>query len=81
MIKRGDKMETNKLKGLRAEYNIKQKELAKKIGITATAYSLKETGEQQFKESEINIILDLFNEKYENVFLDRKYTQTKQKGE
>ena len=74
-------METNKLRGLRGEYYIKQEELAKKLGITTRAYSLKETEEQQFKEQEINIILDLFNKKYEEVFLDRKYTQTKQKGE
>ena len=74
-------METNKLKGLRAEHNLNQDYLAEKLDISVKSYSAKETEQQQFKEQEINIILDLFNKKYEEVFLDRKYTQTKQKGE
>lgn len=65
---------TNKLKGLRAEHKYTQAEMGKKLGITGQAYHQKENELLEFKENEINKIIKLFDEPYENIFFDRKYT-------
>ena len=58
-----------KLIGLRAEHGLTQVELAEKLGISETSYIDKEKGRIDFKVSEVNIILRLFNVKYEEIFL------------
>lgn len=60
---------TNKIKDLRIEKNLKQKQLAELLGISVSAYSNKENGKRAFKTSEVvkiaqklkvNKIKDLF---------------------
>ena len=78
-------MATNKLKGLRAECNKNQQYFADLLEISVKSYGWKENGDNQFKEQEINLILLEFSKllgrkiKYEDVFLDRKYTPTELK--
>ena len=73
-------MATNKLKGLRAECNKNQPYFASLLDISVKSFGAKENGDSQFKEQEINLILLEFRKllgrkiKYEDVFLDRKYT-------
>ena len=77
---------TNKLKGFIAECGKNQKYFSNKCNISTKSFSLKLNEENQFKEQEINIILAELNRllpyvvKYEDVFLDRKYTQTEMEG-
>lgn len=57
------------LRGLRAKNRLRLKDMAKILGITPESYGLKERGMYDFKESEINKILEYFDVKYEDVFL------------
>ncbi len=43
----------NKIKNLRIEKNLKQKQLAELLGISVSAYSNKESGKRAFKTSEV----------------------------
>ena len=58
-----------KLRGKRVEKGLTQKELAKLIGISLTAYRLKEVGEIEFRTKEINLLLSILDCKYEDIFL------------
>jgi len=61
----------NKLKGARAEYGLRQKDVAEKLGITKKTYMRKENGQTEFTHSEINKILNLFpNKSYKDIFLE-----------
>ena len=61
----------NKLRGLRVAKGLTQEDMADILGISKQTYNQKEQGKSEFKTSEINIILDLFDdENYENIFLD-----------
>ena len=77
---------TNKLKGFIAECNKNQKYFADKIKTSEKTFSSKVNEDNQFKEEEINIILVELTKllgrevKYEEVFLDRKYTLSEQRG-
>ena len=62
--------ENRKLKGARVEKGLTQKQLAEKMGITKKAYYNKENGKTEFKQSEINVILNEVDRKYEDIFLD-----------
>lgn len=66
-----------RLKGLRAEYGYTQLELAKKIDITTYSYAQKENGKTYFTEREINLILNIFDRKYEDIFMPKKFTKSK----
>ena len=64
-----------KLRGKRVEFGFSQEELAKKLGISTNAYNSKETGKREFRMGEINILLELFDCKYEDIFLQTKSTK------
>ena len=64
-----------KLRGKRVEYGYSQQDLAKKLEISTNAYNLKETGKREFRMSEINLLLELFNCTYEDIFLYQKSTK------
>lgn len=63
-----------KLKGLMAENNKGQEDMAKYLDITLKSFNQKVNGTYDFKETEINKILRLFNVKYEDIFLPYKLT-------
>jgi len=66
-----------KLKALRAERNVSQTTIAKKLGIHMCTYSQKENGYMPFTHWEVNAILQYFNVTYEDIFLKeekRDYT-------
>ena len=50
----------NKLKGIRNENNLTQKDMAEFLNISQDTYGMKERGEREFYVSEVNDILDLF---------------------
>ena len=54
-------MNLNKLKGLRVENGLTQKELAEKLGFSETTYVLKEKGRVPFKDYEIAELCKIFN--------------------
>lgn len=58
-----------KLRGKRVAKGYTQEELAKKLGISIFGYNCKETGKTEFKMSEINILLELLECTYEEIFL------------
>ena len=57
-----------KLKGLRAEYNLKQIDVAKMIGMSETTYNRKENGITEFTEFEIKRICDIFKKNPTEIF-------------
>ena len=66
-----------KLKGLRMEYNLKQADLAKKIGISESTYNRKENGLTDFSETEIRKISQIFKRDpafifFYDIFFDNK---------
>lgn len=65
----------NNLKGSRIARGLTQQDMANLLNIERSTYGKKESGEYDFWESEINIILETLDEKYENIFLNRKLTK------
>lgn len=65
-----------KLKGLRAEYNLKQADIAKMIGISETTYNRKENGITEFTELEIKKICDIFKKNPTEIFFTKIVTKT-----
>lgn len=57
-----------KLKALRAEHELTQLDMSKIVGLSIDAYRYKENGDYDFTKSEIDLILDYFNVKYEDIF-------------
>lgn len=57
------------LRELRNKYGLKQKDMAKLIGISVSSYNYKENGLSDFTLSEIKKIIEIFNESFENIFL------------
>jgi putative transcriptional regulator len=57
-----------KLKGLRAENNLTQGEIAEKLNISKATYARKENGICQFDAQEIARLTTLFQVKYEDIF-------------
>ncbi len=74
-------MANRNLKVLRAKHDLTQQEVADKIGISLSQYNNKENGKSEFKQSEINKILNVFDEKYEDIFMPSKFIKTEQGGE
>lgn len=64
-----------KLRGKRVEKGYTQIELAKKLGISTYAYNQKENGKTDFRMNEINMILELLECTYEEIFLYKKSTE------
>ena len=64
----GKKTTLFKLRGLRAEKNLTQSELAGKLNISKTTYARKENGLCQFYAAEIALLIELFGVKYEDIF-------------
>lgn len=64
-----------KLKGLRAEYNLKQADMAKLIGISETTYNRKENGITEFTEFEIKKICDIFKKSPTEIFFTNEVTK------
>ena len=57
-----------KLKALRQQYDLNQKEMAEILDMPLGTYRKKEQGATEFKESEINKIISCFDIKYEDIF-------------
>lgn len=64
-----------KLRGKRVENGYSQREMAKMLNLSTNAYNLKEIGKREFKMSEINLLLELLNCNYEEIFLPAKSTK------
>ena len=65
-----NKINNKKLKAARAEHALTQADMAEILDISEVSYNLKETGKRDFKQSEINDILGLFDDlTYEEIFL------------
>ena len=63
----------DKLKGIRNENNLTQKDMAELLDISQDTYGMKERGERDFTVSEVNTILDLFTSaSYEELFYNQK---------
>lgn len=62
-------MKYPKLKGKRAELGFTQQKMANELGISVGAYNLKERGKRDFRADEISKILQLFNCKFEDIFI------------
>ncbi len=73
--------DTNKIKGLRGELGLKQEDIADYLNISIMSYNRKENEKKEFKESEINKLIKLFDKPYEKIFLDRKYSKCLQGGD
>lgn len=58
-----------KLRGKRVEKGLTQKELAKLINVSLPSYRLKEVGKIEFRMKEINLLLEILDCKYEDIFL------------
>lgn len=57
-----------KLKGLRAERQLTQGDIADKLCISKATYNRKENGLGQFCASEISQLLDIFDVGYDDIF-------------
>lgn len=64
-----------KLRGKRVENGYSQRDMAKMLNLSTNAYNLKEIGKREFKMSEINLLLELLNCNYEEIFLPAKSTK------
>ncbi len=64
-----------KLRGKRVENGYSQRDMAKMLNLSTNAYNLKEIGKREFKMSEINLLLELLNCNYEEIFLPTKSTK------
>lgn len=65
-------MYRGKLQKARKALGMSQKSVAKILGITQTQYSKKECGLSSFKDSEINILIKLFDKSYEELFKEEE---------
>lgn len=69
-----------KLKGLRVEHNLKQADVAQKLGIAESTYNRKENGYADFSETEICKISEIFKKDpalifFNNIFFDDKVAE------
>ena len=63
----------NKLKGVRNENGLRQKDMADLLGVSQDTYGMKERGERDFTVSEVNTILDIFPDySYKELFCNQK---------
>lgn len=57
-----------KLRGMRAEHGLNQRQVATMLRIAPTTYCRKENGFQPFSQREIDILLRAFKVSYEEMF-------------
>ena len=63
----------DKLKGIRNENNLTQRDMAELLDVSQDTYGMKERGERDFTVSEVNTILDIFTPaSYEDLFYNQK---------
>lgn len=62
----------NKLKSLRAEYDLDQQDMADILSISRTTYCNKETGKSKFNIYEAKQIAELFNSSIDDIFFTDK---------
>lgn len=60
---------------LRKDINLSQEQFAEKISISISSYRNKETGNVEFKPSEMFRIAKFFNKNIEDIFLDPNSTE------
>lgn len=53
-------MNLAKLRGLRAEKRLTQKDMAEKMSISTSSYLLKEKGDRKFSADEVNLLAKIF---------------------
>lgn len=68
-------MEFNKVEKRKKVYS---RRFSKPLNISTEGYRLKELGKHQFKNDEMFIIADFFDENIGDIFLPTKYTKRKQ---
>ena len=73
-------MNLKRLKGLRAEHDLSQEEMAKLIGISLSSYQRKETGESQFSLNEAYKISQIFNKNIYEIFFGKSYPEWDKEG-
>ena len=62
-------MKHYKLKGLRAERELTQRDIADVLGLKSLSnYHSKENGKRDFSMKEINKLIEFFNKPYEEIF-------------
>lgn len=70
-------MNSDLLRGKRAEHSLSQEEMANNLGVTRLTYRLKETGDREFTNSEmrkIASVLSLGLNEINTIFFDSKLT-------
>lgn len=65
-------MRQKELKGLRAKYELTQKDIATLLGITVQSYRSKENGNNDFTLKEAKKISDIFKKTIEEIFFTEK---------
>lgn len=65
------------LLGYRTMLNLNQKQIGERIGMSKSAYCLRETGQREFRASEMFNIMEIINEKFplitmEDIFFNIK---------
>ena len=68
-------MEYPKIRGKRCELKISQREMAEKLGIAGPTYTKKENGQTDFTLEEAKKLCQLFNCKFEDIFLNELSTK------
>ena len=66
------------IKALLIRQGLKQKDLAKLLGISAAAVNEKIRGKSEFKESEINKLVKITGRSYEDIFLSNEFGNLEQ---
>ncbi|WP_081242665.1 helix-turn-helix transcriptional regulator [Sporosarcina sp. P33] len=66
---------------LRSERGLKQKDMAKLLGITGETYGMKERGRHQFQMDEMFAVSQFFKMSIEDIFLPRNFGITEIRGE
>lgn len=69
-----------KLIGKRNELKITQEKMAKLLGISKNNYNLKENGKLDFNLVEVKKILNILNDKYDNIFFEENVTEISDKN-
>lgn len=66
-----------KLKGVRTSCNLKQSDIAKKLGISESTYNRKENGYADFSETEMWQISRILNKEPESIFFSNIFFDDK----
>lgn len=65
------------LLGYRTMLNLNQKQLGEKIGMSKSAYCLRETGKREFKASEMFNIMKIINETFPQIKMEEIFFNIK----